>query len=64
MVIDNLKMKELKSYEKFKEDNPEVNLPSNVEIEELVHDFPPLNGVVLDTRENDDRSLLECKRPE
>lgn len=45
-VIENLKKKELLTCEQFTDDNPEVNLPSNLNLEELVTNFSPLNDVV------------------
>lgn len=53
-VIDNLKKIEIKTCEKFKEDNPEVTLPSNLDIENLAHEFPPLNGVATTPSKNND----------
>jgi hypothetical protein len=41
-----LKEKEMLTCEQFTEDNPEVNFPSNLNLEELVTDFPPLNDAV------------------
>jgi hypothetical protein len=53
-VIDNLKKIEIKTCEKFKEDNPEVTLPGNLDIENLAHEFPPLNGVATISSKNND----------
>lgn len=41
-VINLLKQKEILETEFFLENNPEVNLPSDLNLESLANDFPPL----------------------
>ena len=43
--LNNLKNKELGDREAFENNNPEANLPSNLDIAVSVEDFPPLNDV-------------------
>jgi len=43
-TIDSLKLKELEDRTIFEEKNPEVNLPSSLDVEVTVEDFPPLTS--------------------
>lgn len=40
--IDSLKEKELRDRNTFEKNNPEVNLPGNLDVDVMVEDFPPL----------------------
>jgi len=44
--IENLKQKEIINIDQFEENNPEVNLPVNLDITLSRDDFPPLSSNV------------------
>lgn len=46
-TIDVLKHKESDNLKTFEENNPEVNLPANLNIDAVSKDFPPLANTVI-----------------
>jgi len=55
-LVDQLKEKEKLRCEQFREENPEVNLPENLNLEGLDDAFPPLG--VVDESDKSQQSLL------
>ena len=57
-LVDQLKENEKLSCEQFREENPEVNLPGDLNVEVLDTDFPPL-GEIDQTDKNEESTLVD-----